>query len=89
MLTFPSDCHYRNYYNYTGSLTTPPCAEQVAWRVFESPIEVSASQVLRFMRYVGANDGSLGLNARPPQPLNARSLTRIAANPRGQGFSSL
>lgn len=72
-----------------GSLTTPPCSESVQWRVFESPIEVSASQVLRFMRYVGAGDGSLGLNARPPQPMNTRSLTRVVANPKANGFMSL
>lgn len=85
----PLSSSLSNYYQYMGSLTTPPCSEQVQWRVFETPIEVSASQVLRFMRYVGAGDGSLGLNARPPQPMNTRSLTRVVANPRGTGFMSL
>lgn len=82
----PSSRARRNYYQYMGSLTTPPCSEQVQWRVFEAPIEVSASQVLRFMRYVGAGDGSLGLNARPPQPVNSRSLTRVVPSSKPGDF---
>lgn len=30
-----------DYYRYNGSLTTPPCAETVAWLLLTDPIEVS------------------------------------------------
>ncbi len=34
-----------NYYRYLGSLTNPPCSEGIIWTIFESPIEISESQV--------------------------------------------
>ncbi|VDO85439.1 unnamed protein product [Haemonchus placei] len=33
------------YYKYTGSLTTPPCSEDVTWFVFPEPKLISAKQV--------------------------------------------
>lgn len=38
----------RNYYNYSGSLTTPPCSEGVNWMVLKRSVEVSASQIEAF-----------------------------------------
>ena len=55
------------YYNYAGSLTTPPCSEGVNWLVFEKPIEVSGDQIEYFRSLY---DG----NARPVQPLNDREV---------------
>ena len=36
------------YYNYTGSLTTPPCSEIVNWLILKTPIEVSMAEVNKF-----------------------------------------
>lgn len=36
------------FYEYRGSLTTPPCSEDVLWFVMAQPIEVSAEQVQQF-----------------------------------------
>ncbi|MEB3282009.1 MAG: carbonic anhydrase family protein [Lyngbya sp.] len=55
------------YFNYTGSLTTPPCSEGVNWIVFEKPIEVSEEQI-EYFRSV------YNVNARPVQPLNERQV---------------
>ncbi len=55
-------------YRYSGSLTTPPCSEGVAWRVAANVQPVSRAQ-LSALRAV------LGDNARPVQPLNHRTLT--------------
>lgn len=38
----PSD---QTSFYYTGSLTTPPCTEEVKWIVFEYPIEMSKEQI--------------------------------------------
>ena len=53
------------YYSYVGSLTTPPCSEDVRWYVLAAPIEVSPAQVGRFAALYPDN-------ARPTQPLNER-----------------
>jgi carbonic anhydrase len=55
----------RAYYSFTGSLTTPPCSEDVGWFVLKTPAQVSAEQVARFGRVYA-------MNARPVQPLNGR-----------------
>ena len=34
-----------NFYNYSGSLTTPPCTPGVIWAVLEKPITVSQEQL--------------------------------------------
>jgi carbonic anhydrase len=53
------------YYAFTGSLTTPPCSEEVRWLVLKTPVEISASQLAAFRKLYK-------MNARPTQPLNGR-----------------
>ncbi len=57
----------RGYYTYMGSLTTPPCTEDVLWMVFKQPLPVSAEQVNIFARLYRNN-------ARPIQPANNRLI---------------
>jgi carbonic anhydrase len=51
----------REYYTYMGSLTTPPCTENVLWMVFKNPVQVSPEQIGIFARLYPNN-------ARPVQP---------------------
>jgi len=51
----------RGYYTFPGSLTTPPCSENVTWFVLKHPITVSTGEIQRFAK-VYADD------ARPTQP---------------------
>ena len=53
------------YYTFLGSLTTPPCSEDVLWLVMKTPIQVSKEQLASFAT-VYKN------NARPIQPTNGR-----------------
>jgi carbonic anhydrase len=53
------------YYSYLGSLTTPPCNEDVRWVVMKQPIEMSSRQLASLSNIMGSN-------ARPVQPLNGR-----------------
>ncbi|MGR3316886.1 MAG: carbonic anhydrase [Candidatus Anammoxibacter sp.] len=59
-----------SYYHFTGSLTTPPCSEHVNWNVLKTPVEVSKDQIKTFLTLIGQN-------ARPAQPLFARSVIEI------------
>ena len=57
----------RNTYRYNGSLTTPPCSEDVKWFVLTTPLEMSESQIAAFKAILDGNN-------RPVQPLNGREL---------------
>lgn len=68
----------RTFLEYHGSLTTPPCSEEVTWVVFETPIAVQPSQVVAYQTFIGQHEHSLSLNARPLQPLNGRPVKRVS-----------
>lgn len=56
----------RDYYRYTGSLTTPPCTEGVIWLVLKEELTASKDQIARFANVLHHP------NNRPIQPTNAR-----------------
>ena len=62
---FPKD---RDYYKFIGSLTTPPCSENVKWQVFKTPLTISKEQKEKFFNLLGFE------NNRPTQPLNGREV---------------
>ncbi len=64
----------RTYWRYEGSLTTPPCTEQVKWLVLTRPVELSAAQIAAFTRIVSHN-------ARPVQALHGRQFLLAPALP--------
>jgi len=62
------------YYNYAGSLTTPPCSEVVTWIVFLEPLKISASQVAQFRTMMDSENQPIVDNFRPVMPLNGRTV---------------
>ena len=50
-----------------GSLTTPPCSENVKWNVFKTSMPISKEQVKQFF------DTFEHANNRPIQNINGRS----------------
>ena len=63
----PSD---RIAYTYRGSLTTPPCSENVRWHVMAQPLTLSPQQLESLTAIYDDNN-------RPVQPLNDRELDRV------------
>ena len=59
---------HRDYYHFMGSLTTPPCSEQVNWFVIKEPQTATAEQIAAMHKEIGMNDN------RPVQPLNDRVI---------------
>ena len=62
---YPED---KDYYNFEGSLTTPPCTEGVNWIVFKNQETVSKEQVEKFTQTLGFE------NNRPIQETNGRKI---------------
>ncbi|MBM7636088.1 carbonic anhydrase [Streptococcus saliviloxodontae] len=58
----------QDYYNFEGSLTTPPCTEGVNWIVFKKQETISKAQVKKFSKVIGVK------NNRPLQDVNGREI---------------
>ncbi|CAH1779940.1 unnamed protein product [Owenia fusiformis] len=73
----------RDFWCYSGSLTSPPCCESVTWILFRYPLTISHTQMEEFRRLRTYNkgetlatgeDGALVDNFRPTQPINDRII---------------
>lgn len=58
----------RLYYAYTGSLSTPPTTEGVAYALFNTTVQLSMDQITAIRNAIGVT------NARPVQPTNNRVI---------------
>lgn len=66
-------------FNYPGSLTIPPCSENVEWLVVKDPVEISLFQVKLFTRLWADNHNfaeGKG-NNREVQPVAGREIALI------------
>jgi len=63
-LLLPAD---HGYYTFEGSLTTPPCSENVTWIVLKSPVRIANAEIDAFGKIYP-------MNARPVQPTNGREI---------------
>ena len=57
----------RRYFTYMGSLTTPPCTEDVLWIVMKQPVQATVEQLNLFSRIYP-------MNARPIQATAGRVI---------------
>jgi carbonic anhydrase len=57
----------QRYYQFMGSLTTPPCSEEVLWMILKQPVTISQEQIQLFAQQYPNN-------ARPVQPINGRVI---------------
>ncbi|MDA3946235.1 MAG: carbonic anhydrase family protein [Helicobacteraceae bacterium] len=56
-----------HYFHYIGSLTTPPCSENVQWYLLKEPVEASKEQIEAFRKFYVDNE-------RPVQELYDRVI---------------
>ncbi|KAI3407521.1 Carbonic anhydrase [Psidium guajava] len=61
----------RKYYRYVGSLTVPPCTQNVLWTIVQKVRTVSREQV-KLLREAVRDESEF--NARPLQPMNRRPV---------------
>jgi len=61
----PADTSH--YFHYVGSLTTPPCSENVQWYLLKQPAQASKDQIEAFRKYYVDNE-------RPVQELYDRTI---------------
>jgi len=61
----PADTQH--YFHYVGSLTTPPCSENVQWYLLKQPATASKNQIEAFRHYYVDNE-------RPVQELHDRKI---------------
>ena len=57
-------------FHYVGSLTTPPCSEQVQWLVLQDRVTASPDQLAAFATLIGPNN-------RPVQALHTREVSTV------------
>jgi carbonic anhydrase len=57
----------QRYFQFIGSLTTPPCTEGVLWIVMKQPTQLGREQIRLFQQLFPNN-------ARPVQPVNGRPV---------------
>jgi len=64
--------NFRSYYQYHGSLTTPPCTEDVTWLLLRNRVAIDARKMtlLRTLQ---------GDNTRPVQALNGRKVHEVGS----------
>jgi len=67
------------FFRYSGSLTTPPCAEVVTWTVMEDLVPVSEEQMEVFKK-ISSDSGVLDQNYRRLQEINKREVYLLSDN---------
>ncbi|XP_054794633.1 alpha carbonic anhydrase 1, chloroplastic [Prosopis cineraria] len=66
----------RTYYRYVGSLTTPPCKENVTWSILGKVRSISTEQIHLLKAPLSPQFKN---NARPVQPLDGRKIHKYSA----------
>ncbi|XP_036599528.1 carbonic anhydrase 6 [Trichosurus vulpecula] len=80
---------FSRYFLYYGSLTTPPCSQNVTWIVLAEPVTISKAQLDKLQNsLLNSNDEALQNNFREPKPLNKRIVEANFPPEQGEGKES-
>lgn len=67
----------KDFFRYTGSLTTPSCDEIVEWNLANSPVlTLSENQLVQLQTLLDKNGDAILTNSRPIQPIGDRMVRR-------------
>ncbi|CAF4788768.1 unnamed protein product [Rotaria socialis] len=66
--------NFNEFWRYQGSLTTPPCTENIIWTVFKAPIIFTENELNSFRKNIFIED------YRGPQPLYNRTVYQNFVN---------
>ncbi|MCQ8064034.1 carbonic anhydrase family protein [Salmonella enterica] len=65
----------QSYYTYRGSLTTPPCTENVLWFILKDEVQISKAQILKLENtLLDHHNRTIHNDYRLTQPLNERTV---------------
>jgi len=64
---------HKGYFTFQGSLTTPPCSEEVRWFVLTTPVKITESELAAFGKLYP-------MNARPTSRSTGARSTRRASS---------
>lgn len=67
---------FNRFYSYHGSLSAPPCTQNVQWFIFKDPLAISKQQYLELVKGMDNDDEPLVNNFRPIQDIGNRLITR-------------
>ena len=86
----------RDYFRYNGSLTDPPCSENVTWFVLQKPVEVPGHLIDRLLRimvktvalyrrstavlFLSVNENEFGLGPHVKPPIYPNGFTMNRAS---------
>jgi carbonic anhydrase len=62
------------FYNYPGSLTSPPCSEGVDWWVTAEPVDATKEEIAEVRKAILAGASTKKGNNRNAQPMNKRKV---------------
>jgi len=79
------------FFSYRGSLTTPPCTENINWNIADQFMFISFDQFIRTQKLIlcfverstcehASAASQFGKTSRPPQPLNGRQVVHYCPN---------
>ncbi|TRY79582.1 hypothetical protein TCAL_08940 [Tigriopus californicus] len=81
--------YHREFFRYSGSLTSPPCTENVQWTILRDPVPITLKQMSGFDAIFrdSENRTKLSDNFRPIQDVNNRTIyQRLVVYNRGSLF---
>jgi carbonic anhydrase len=74
IVKLPKNGHHMSTFNYDGSLTTPPCTENVRWMIVESSSKITPYDLINLRKLKDLDGKNIKTNHRPIQDIYDREI---------------